>query len=200
MTVNVYHYLEHAEQQAYAAYVAARAAHMEAGTHCWMRMARAQDRIKFVWVNEPTRLANVEHAIPYEDSLDGPVKVLYPAPNCVAELMLGGVHAPIEAHLEHRLLMINSDDSGDVIHKYEEGQYLKTHDVVGQYVVDYRRVHDEVMVPLTYEEAIEWIMMKGVPYEVWANHHQQNRKKFAIVHRSQIPSDRIHRNAWEFAQ
>lgn len=194
--INIQHYLKPKEQSDYANYVAKRLAHIEAGTHCWMRIFRTQRLIDFKAGQES--FPEIDHVIVYEDPFDmeAPVRVCRPQPMCVHQLLFGGVHAPIEAHLEHKLLMINSDGSGDVVAKFEADEYAKRHDVISQHVVDYRRVHDEVMQALSYEKAIEWIMMKDVPYLVWANNGGQNRRKFAIADRSAIPHDCSQRNAW----
>ena len=193
MTVSIQHYLKPAEQQAYSAYVAVRMAHMEAGTHCWQRLGRAGDLIKLK-LNTTNELPSIDHAIAYSPpgNQGGAATICHPSPRCIYELMIGGVHAPVDAHLTSKLLLINSDGSGDVMEKWEAGRYRRVNDVVGEYVVDYRRVHDETLPPLSYEDAIEWVMQKDVPHEVWSS-----GQGFAIVNRSSIPKDRTNRNAWK---
>lgn len=197
MKHNPLHYLKPAERGIYAEYVSQRIAHMERGTHYWQRIAAARDRIKLKQLMG--ELPPVEHAIPYADpyDLDAPVRVCHPSPMCVHELMVGGIHPPVEAHLETKLLLINEDGSGDVVAKHEALAYRQKHSVKSEIVVDYRRCHDETMGPLTYQQAIEWILQKDVPVEVWARDH--NRPQFAIVPRSAIPKDRTNRNAWKLA-
>lgn len=188
-------YMRPNEQSTYAEYVCGRINHMERGSHLWMRIAKARNVLMFRKGMGEFRV--VEHAIPFTDpyDLDAPVKVLHPDSMCLNELLMGGVHPPVEAHHDSKLLLINSDGSGDIMPKIESAAYRNRHDVIGEYVVDYRRCHDEAMGPLDYESAIEWILKKDIPQAVWGANH--NRRQFAIVPRSSIPSDRTHRNDWK---
>ena len=51
--------------------------------------------------------------------------------------------------------------------------------------------------PLTEKEAIEYLIMKDIPRNVWGQDH--NRPMFKIVTKDQVPSDRSFRNAWRLA-
>lgn len=195
--IDILRYLKPDEKSAYADYVTRRMDHMQRGTHYWQRIAKARDAIKFKQFKG--ELPAITHAIPYTDpyDLEAPVRVCHPAAMCVHELMVGGIHPPADAHLTTKLLLINADGSGDVVEKHAALAYRQSHDVKSEHVIDYRRCHDEAMGPLTYAEAIEWILQKDVPIEVWGRQH--NRPQFAIVPRSSIPSDRTNRNAWRLA-
>lgn len=48
--------------------------------------------------------------------------------------------------------------------------------------------------PLTEEEAMEYLLLKDVPQNVWGKSH--NRQLYRFVRNTQIPSDREFRNAW----
>ena len=61
-------------------------------------------------------------------------------------------------------------------------------------------IHSETVGPMTQEQAIEYLLMKNVPREVWDTPQAGNRRRFAIVPRSSIPSDRTFRNAWILSQ
>jgi hypothetical protein len=194
--IKIQKYLKPAENQIYSSYVAGRIKHLEQGTHYWHRLAAAQNLIAFKNTNT-NEIKSVDHAIVYQDqfNLEAPATVCHPAPNCIAELMIGYIHPPIEAHHEAKLLFILSDGSGDVIEQVAAPKYRATHDITGEYVIDYRRCHDEVMVPLEYEQAIEWITQKDIPYEVWGQSH--NKPQMAIIPRDNLPKDRTHRNNWK---
>jgi hypothetical protein len=194
--IDVFAYLKPHEIALYSDYVCARMAHMERGTHIWQRMAAARRKIKFDAISKQRGIRRPDHAILWCDpyNLESPVKVTNPAPQCLADLMIGGVHPPVDAHHESKWLLLNSDGSGDVVASAEADAYRDKHAVVAEHVIDYRRCHDEVLGPLSYDRAIEWILKISVPVRVWGVSH--NAPMFRIVPRSSIPSDRTYRNSW----
>lgn len=187
-------YLKPDEKRVYFDYISKRVAAWDDGSHQYLRIARAGPLVKFKQLQGA--FPSVDHVIawanPYEP--DTPMKVTYPREASVYRLMLGGVYADIDAHLTSKRLLINSDGSGDVMRNYEIFRYRKEHDVVAEIVIDYSRCHAEACGPLEYKDAIEYILKKSVPFDVWGVRH--NQPKFYIVPRSAIPSDRSSRNAW----
>ncbi len=145
--------------------------------------------------------ARVSHCVVFEDpdNLDAPMKILHPNSRCVAELMAGGVHPPIDAHHTVPLRLTGAD--GEVVECTRvEADFKKRamqHPVEEQ-ILDYSRCHNEVMGPLSYEEAVEYVLQKDVPARVWAADH--NRQMFAIVPLESLPKDRSRRNAWRLSE
>ena len=54
-------------------------------------------------------------------------------------------------------------------------------------------------VPMTEEEAVEYLIQKDLPPEVWRD-YRGNRQILKIVPRHLIPNDRMFRNAWRINQ
>ncbi len=190
----------------HADYIALRQRAEREGWHHHSRIARSRDRISAV---------EVQHCVAFTDpyDLDAPVKVLHPSPRCVAELMAGGVHPPIEAVHAQRLRLVGSD--GEVaecsrleapavrwrmnnkvtILQDEETGAVTKRTTVSETVIDNSSAHLTVAMPMTYEQAIEWIIQKDIPFDVWGKQH--NRPMMAIVPRTAIPKNRTHRNNWK---
>jgi hypothetical protein len=176
---------------AYNDYIELRSRAWREGWHHWHRIAQARD-----WL-EPVE---VQHAIPYTrpGDPDGGMSICHPSGWCVAELMAGNIHPPIDAILGQRLLLIANNGEHAVVDYVDAEEWRRLNGPIKhEAVVDNRRAHTETAGPMTYEQAIEWIVMKDVPSAVWSKRH--NRLQFAIVPRSAIPSDRSNRNAWRLA-
>ena len=56
------------------------------------------------------------------------------------------------------------------------------------------------MKTMTEKEAIEYLIMKDVPQEVWKNWNNGNRPKMVICKKEQLPSHRTWRNAWRISE
>lgn len=102
------------------------------------------------------------------DDLDAPVKITHPAPRWLAMALAGGYLPPVEAYLMDQ----ETPDGAPKLHPYAEP--------IG---------------PMTEEEAMEYLVAKDIPRRVWAD-DGANSRRFAIVPRSTIPTDRSMRNAW----
>lgn len=197
--IDVNAYFKPKEKIDFMDYMVKRIAHLTNGTSHWHRIGEARDKwqwANFQIYNPLKKISRSDHAVPFEDPYNGnaPLKILHPSPNTMAELRYGGIHPPVAAIIERRLLMVNSDGSGDVVEAHAALAYRQRHDVASEYVVDNRRAHDEVMGALEYEEALEWLIQKDVPAEIWSVKH--NKPKMAIVPKSAIPTNRTHRNSW----
>ena len=177
--------MEHSE------YLQLRQRALREGWHHWLRIAASRDRIPAV---------EVLHCIPFTDpyDLDAPTKVLHPSPRFIAELMAGGIHPPIEA-LHNQRLRLETDDgtisSAIECTKLEAPAIRAKHKVTSETVIDNSAAHLTVGMPMSYEAAIEYCVMLDIPHDVWGVEH--NRRMWAIVPRSSMPTDRTHRNEWK---
>ena len=103
---------------------------------------------------------------------DAPAAVLVPDPNWMAAALAGGVLPPIDTYLRDQ----NVPDGQPKEHPYAEP--------IGA---------------MTEEEAIEYLIQKDIPPQVWRD-YQGNRIIMKIVPVELIPSDRSFRNAWKINQ
>lgn len=192
----------------YSVYIELRNKAWNEGWHHWQRIAKSRTHVK---------PANVEHCVVFNDpyDLDAPVRVLHPDRRSVAELMAGGIHPPIEAIHAQRLRLVGSD--GEVaecsrleapavrwrmnnkvtILQDEETGAVTKHTTVSETVIDNSAAHLTVAMPMTYEQAIEWIIQKDIPFDVWGRQH--NRPQFAIINKAALPKTREHRNSWRLS-
>ena len=103
---------------------------------------------------------------------DAPAAVLVPDPNWMAAALAGNVLPPIDTYLRDQ----NVPDGQPKEHPYA------------------------APIPaMTEEEAIEYLIMKDIPPQVWRD-YQGNRSVMKIVPVELIPSDRSFRNAWKINQ
>ena len=103
---------------------------------------------------------------------DEPAKVLVPDPNWMAAALAGDILPPIDTYLRDR----DVPDGQPKEHPYA------------------------APIPaMTEEEAIEYLIMKDIPPQVWRD-YQGNRAVMKIVPVELIPSDRSFRNAWKINQ
>jgi hypothetical protein len=58
----------------------------------------------------------------------------------------------------------------------------------------------EPMPAMTEEEAIEYLIMKDVPQDVWRNWNTGNKPKMVICRKEQLPATREWRNAWKISE
>lgn len=160
------------------------------GEHPWQRMAASRDEIQPIEVRDC-----VPYVLPYD--LDAPCAVMHPTPWFVSELMRGGIHPPLSAQLEQKLLIIAESGKSAVVTKLEAPEWRAVNGPIkGEYVVDNRRYLTEVEGPLTYEQAIEYCIMKDIPVAVWGCQH--NDRRFVITRKENLP-DRSTRGSWKFA-
>ena len=103
---------------------------------------------------------------------DAPAAVLVPDPNWMAAALAGNVLPPIDTYLRDQ----NVPDGQPKEHPYAEP--------IGA---------------MTEEEAIEYLIQKDIPPQVWRD-YQGNRIIMKIVPVELIPSDRSFRNAWKINQ
>lgn len=160
------------------------------GTHHWLRIARSRNELKPV---------DVEDCVPYTPpyDLDAPCAVLHPSPRFIAELMQGGIHPPLAALLNQKILLIAKSGKSEVVRKIDADEWRAVNGpIAGEYVVDNREAHLKVEGPLTYEQAIEYTIMKDIPVAVWGRQH--NQRQFMVVKKTSLP-DRSNRNSWKLA-
>jgi len=106
------------------------------------------------------------------DTPDEPAKVLVPDPNFMACALEGDILPPIETYQRDRSV----PDGQPKEHPYA------------------------APIPaMTEEEAIEYLIMKDIPPNVWRD-YEGNRCIMRIVPVELIPSDRNFRNAWRINQ
>ena len=103
---------------------------------------------------------------------DAPASVLVPDPNWMAAALAGNVLPPIDTYLRDQ----NVPDGQPKEHPYAEP--------IGA---------------MTEEEAIEYLIQKDIPPQVWREYNG-NRIIMKIVPVELIPSDRSFRNAWKINQ
>ena len=123
-----------------------------------------------------TRLKPVQskYRVLFEDPAapDEPAKVLVPDPNWMACALEGDILPPIETYQRDR----DVPDGEPKEHPYA------------------------APIPaMTEEEAIEYLIMKDIPPNVWRD-YEGNRCIMRIVPVELIPSDRSFRNAWKINQ
>ena len=123
-----------------------------------------------------SRLAPVQsqYRVLFENPVepDAPAAVLVPDPNWMAAALAGNVLPPIDTYLRDQ----NVPDGQPKEHPYAEP--------IGA---------------MTEEEAIEYLIQKDIPPQVWRD-YQGNRIIMKIVPVELIPSDRSFRNAWKINQ
>ena len=135
--------------------------------------------VKHLWdrlAEAKARLEPVQskYRVIFEDpeDLGAPAAVLCPDPNWMAAALAGGVLPSIETYQRDR----DVADGQPKAHPYAAP--------IG---------------PMTEEEAIEYLVMKDVPPQVWRD-YKGNRCIMKIVPVELIPTDRSFRNAWKINQ
>ena len=108
----------------------------------------------------------------HPENPDAPAAVLVPDPNWMAAALAGGILPPIDTYLRDQSV----PDGQPKEHPYAEP--------IGA---------------MTEEEAIEYLIMKDIPPQVWRD-YKGNRCILKIVPVELIPSDRSFRNAWKVNQ
>lgn len=171
-------------------YIALRQRAMDEGWHHWQRIANSRDRI-------PAQ--EVHHCVAFEDpyDLDAPVKVLHPSPRFISELMAGGIHPPIEA-VHAQMLRFECENCGTIEDTRLEAPAIHTkHKIKSEMVIDNSRSHLEAAMPMTYEQAFEYCVLKDIPYYVW--NAKRNRPLFKLLKKKELP-DRMFRDSWQLLE
>lgn len=190
-------FLNKQQRETYNEYRKEREEHMRNGTLLWNRVAENYDSINPV---EPEWCAIWE--CPYEDNGNAPMKVTTPSGNCLGELMKGGIHPPIEAHWNVQHLILAKDGQHTVVSQIEvskvEAIFRLDHGgIENEWIVDYRRPHNEIAKPMSFQEAHEYVFAKDVPQYAWGV--RRNKPKFLIIPRDKLPPTRKFRNTWRIA-
>lgn len=185
-------YLTGAQHTAYLQYQEDKAVAWAKGLHYWQRIAASRHFV------EPV---DVPYVGAWHDPFEAaaPMKVTTPSGRCISELMKGGIHPPLEAHLGAKILLVAKSGKYDVVDQIDAPEWRQRHgEIVNEWIVDYRRCHAETAPPMGLEDAIEYVLMKDVPHYVWGT--KRNRRMFAVMDRSRIPKDRRLRNAWKLEE
>lgn len=114
-----------------------------------------------------------QYSIVFESDIDEPASICAPSPAWLRMAMHGHLIPPVEVY--HNLEL---DHNGTVLN----GHIL----------------HEQTIPAMTEEEAIEYLIKKDLPRHVWAD-NSGNRRKFKIVKRESVPTNREYRNAWGLA-
>jgi hypothetical protein len=115
-----------------------------------------------------------QYRVLFENPADpeAPASVLCPDPHWMAAALEGGVLPPVDTYLR---------DQGVADGEPKEHPYA------------------EPIGAMTEEEAIEYLVMKDIPPQIWRD-YKGNRCIMKIVPVEMIPSDRSFRNAWKINQ
>ena len=134
---------------------------------------------RLLWAKENLEGYQSDYRVVYEDSIDEGAKILVPDPNWMAAAMQGGILPPVWVYWE-----LKKDEAQPDFKKHTRGYLL----------------HNTKPVPaMTEEQAIEYLIMKDVPEDVWRNWDEGNRPKMVICKINQLPQTREWRNAWRIS-
>ena len=140
------------------------------GTHLWERLHWAKANL------EPVQS---DYRVVYEDSIDECCKVLIADPHWMACALQGGILPPVEVYWE-----LKKDEEQPDFVKHTRGYLL----------------HDTQPIDaMTEEEAIEYLIKKDIPADVWMKWDEGNRPKMVICRKEQLPQTREWRNAWRIS-
>lgn len=120
-----------------------------------------------------------QYCILYEENEDEPVKVIHPDPSWMACAIHGGVLPPVWVYL-----VLAEDEKAYTFEKHTQGYLLHETQPIG---------------PMTEEEAMEYLVFKDVPREVWERWDRGNRPKMLICRKDQLPKVRTWRDAWRLS-
>ena len=137
------------------------------GTHLFERLQWAKDNL------EPVQS---DYRVVYETDVDSPASILVADPNWMAAARQGGILPPVWVYW-----LLAADEAHPDFKRHTRGYLLHETRPVG---------------PLTEEQAIEYLILKDIPREVWENYNVGNKPKLVICNKSQLPQSREWRNAW----
>lgn len=141
------------------------------GTHLFDRLG---------WAKQNLEMHQSDYRVVYEDSVDECCRVLCPDPNWMAAAMQGGILPPVWVYWE-----LAKDEAQPDFKKHTRGYLLH---------------QTEPMGPMTEEQAIEYLIMKDVPQNVWREWNTGNKPKLVICKKQQLPQTREWRNAWKISE
>lgn len=116
-----------------------------------------------------------DYRVVFEADIDSASSILVPDPNWLACALQGGILPPV--HVYHDL---DYDDEGRITN----GHILHETPPIGA---------------MSEEEAIEYLIQKDVPKDVWAV-KSSNAIKMVVCRKDQLPLNREWRNAWKIKQ
>lgn len=129
------------------------------------------------WAKENLVPYQTEYRIVYENpGLEGTSSIVAPDPNWMACALHGNIIPPVWVYLE-----LAKDEAHPDFKQHTRGHLLHTVKPIG---------------PMTEEEAIEYLIIKDVPQNVWRNFNKGNRPKMVICRASQIPQEDDFRGSW----
>lgn len=106
---------------------------------------------------------------------DYSIRITTPSSEWLAMAMHGGILPPVEVYWALR------HDEAQPGFKYHTREYL---------------LHDSEPMPvMTEEEAMEYLVQKDIPQNVWYD-YSGNKQIIKIVRRNMIPTDKEYRSAW----
>jgi len=141
------------------------------GTHLWDRLC---------WAKENLEGYQSDYRVVYEDSIDECAKILVPDPNWMACALQGGILPPVWVYHE-----LAKDEAEEGFKKHTRGYLLH---------------ETEPVEAMTEEEAIEYLILKDCPRQVWENYNKGNRPTMVICKKEQLPQTREWRNAWKISE
>ena len=131
------------------------------------------------WAKENLEPHQSEYRVVFEDNVDESAKILVPDPNWMACALQGGILPPVWVYWE-----LKKDEAQPDFKRHTRGYLL----------------HNTKPVPaMTEEQAIEYLIMKDMPENVWKNWNEGNRPKMVICKINQLPQTREWRNAWRIS-
>jgi len=141
------------------------------GTHLFGRLG---------WAKQNLEPVQSDYRVVYEDSVDECAKILVPDPNWLSCALQGGILPPVWVYWE-----LAKDEAQPDFKKHTRGYLLHT---------------TEPMPAMTEEQAIEYLIMKDVPQDVWREWNTGNKPKLVICKKQQLPQTREWRNAWRISE
>jgi len=140
------------------------------GTHLFERLG---------WAKENLEPVQSDYRVVFEKDIDAPASILVADPNWMAAAKQGGILPPVWVYW-----LLAADEAHPDFKKHTRGYLLHETKPIG---------------PLTEEQAIEYLILKDVPREVWENYDVGNKPKLVICNKSQLPKTREWRNAWNIS-
>jgi len=183
--------LSPAENEMYDQYQQEKREHMKRGTNLLGRVGWAKEHLDPV---DPKWCALWED--PYSEK-EG-LHITYPSKHAISALMRGYIINPLDSHWSTMHLLVDTHGNKAVVPNidYEKTKYTMSK-LVMDMVIDYRRSHNEVAEPMTFEEAHEYCFKRSIPNYCWST--RRNRPTFAVITPDKLPPTRTFRNSWRLA-
>ena len=135
---------------------------------------------RLVWAKKNLKPYYTDYRIVYENTIDKCDSVVVPDQNWMACAIQGHILPPVWVYLE-----LAKDEAHPDFKEHTRGYLLHTVEPIG---------------PMTEEEAIEYLIMKDVPQNVWTNWNKGNKPKLVICKKQQLPATRDWRDAWKIKE